>query len=222
MSLGAAAESSTRSSKALPIFIAAGARRSSAREKLMSERSANFVWPCIGSDGKVVLWNSLPFHCHEQRIGLGLRLGDELRRLGAERDPGGQREGRLRVPRGCESRRLGRRVDRIPSRAGPPRAAPTAQAVIPLTTRCQVTHGTPRVARQVAVRQPGCAPRRPGVSRSQLRHIGNHRGFSAATDLSGGGAHRWHVTARFTASRRSRALPRATASSSGRFLAVPK
>jgi len=51
--------------KALPIFVRAGARRSSARDKLMSERSANFVWPCIGGDGKVVLWNSLPFHCHE-------------------------------------------------------------------------------------------------------------------------------------------------------------
>ncbi|MBI5537250.1 MAG: uracil-DNA glycosylase [Deltaproteobacteria bacterium] len=51
--------------RALPIFAAAGVKRSSALPKLMTERSANFVWPCIGADGRVALWNSLPFHCHE-------------------------------------------------------------------------------------------------------------------------------------------------------------
>ena len=52
--------------RALPIFAGTGVRRSSALAKLMTERSANFVWPCIGTDGRVALWNSLPFHCHER------------------------------------------------------------------------------------------------------------------------------------------------------------
>ena len=50
--------------RALPFF-RPGGRRSSVFPKLMSERSANIVWPCIGSEGRVALWNSLPFHCHE-------------------------------------------------------------------------------------------------------------------------------------------------------------
>jgi tetratricopeptide (TPR) repeat protein len=68
-----------------------------------------------------------------------------------------------------------------------------------------------------------CVPRHCGVSRSQLRHLGNHGGFGGGAAVSaGGGAHRWQETARFTASRRSRAFARATTSSSGRFLAVPR
>src|ERR1019366_318136 len=69
---------------------------------------------------------------------------------------------------------------------------------------------------------PCWVPRHLGVSRSQVRHLGDHGGFPAGAGSPGGGAHRWQETARFTASRRPRALPRATTSSSGRFLAVPR
>jgi hypothetical protein len=52
--------------RALPIFVGTDVQPSSAFAKPMTERSANFVWPCIGTDGRVALWNSLPFHCHER------------------------------------------------------------------------------------------------------------------------------------------------------------
>jgi len=52
--------------RALALFAGTGVRRSSALPKLMTERSANFVWPCIGGDARAALWNSLPFHCHQR------------------------------------------------------------------------------------------------------------------------------------------------------------
>jgi hypothetical protein len=60
--------------------------------------------------------------------------------------------------------------------------------------------------------QPRRAPRHPGVSRSHVRQLWNHGGFGAAVGSAGGGPHGWQETARFPASRRSRAFCRATAS----------
>jgi uracil-DNA glycosylase len=51
--------------KALPLWQRARVGATSALDKLMSERSANIVWPAIGLGGQAVLWNSFPFHCHE-------------------------------------------------------------------------------------------------------------------------------------------------------------
>jgi uracil-DNA glycosylase len=51
--------------KALGFWQQARVGATSAFDKLMSERSANIVWPAIGYNGRAVLWNSFPFHCHE-------------------------------------------------------------------------------------------------------------------------------------------------------------
>jgi hypothetical protein len=51
--------------KAIGILARPGLEPTSAFERPMSERSANVVWPVIGSDGRCALWNSFPFHCHE-------------------------------------------------------------------------------------------------------------------------------------------------------------
>ncbi len=56
--------------KTITIFANQGMRHTSAFPKRMSERSANIVWPVIGGGGHAVLWNSLPFHCHERRLPL--------------------------------------------------------------------------------------------------------------------------------------------------------
>ncbi len=58
-------EDQLEGSRALPVFAGKGYRRSSVLPKPSSERSANIVWPCIGTSGRAVLWNSFPFHCHE-------------------------------------------------------------------------------------------------------------------------------------------------------------
>jgi hypothetical protein len=49
-----------------PVFAGQGLRRTSAFDKVMTERSARIVWPEIGDRGIAVLWNSFPFHCHER------------------------------------------------------------------------------------------------------------------------------------------------------------
>jgi hypothetical protein len=142
--------------KALAFFRKGGGQRSSVFAKLMSERSANIVWPCIGSDGQVALWNSLPFHCHEA----GLPLTNRAWTPRDDRD--GLAEAILRqmverVLPGVSLVAVGRKAEETLGRMGYPHVAvrhpSQGGATIFRTQMAAILRG-----RESKVRRPGAGP----------------------------------------------------------------